>query len=135
MGFDDEIDQLKKELQTPELGSDGIKTATQQLLDKLTGTIQSRRLSFAVEESEGPEIAITYTPNGEKLASITVNDDGSISFQSSFGADQGEDEFDDVGYFPPFVEYFDEAEFMDEAPDMLKQGIAEYELDQEDENS
>jgi hypothetical protein len=135
MGFDDEIDQLKKELQTPVLGNDGIKTATEKLLGKLSERIQSKRLSFSLDEGEAPAVLITYKSTGEKLATITVNDDSSISFQSSFGADQGDEDFDEVGYFPPFVEYYDEAEFMDEAPDMLKQGIAEYELDQEEEGS
>lgn len=134
MGFDEEIDQLKKELQTPVLGNEGVRSATEALLAKLRERIQSRRLSFALGEGEAPAVVITYAPSGEKLATITVNDDSSVSFQSSFGADQGDEDFDDVGYFPPFVEYYDEAEFLDEAPDMLKQGIAEYELDQEEEN-
>lgn len=135
MDFDTEIDQLKSELRTPALGNEGVKTATEQLLGKLVQRIESKRLSFTMPESETPGIEITYLPTGEKLATISVNDDSSVSFQSTFGADQGDDDFDDVGYFPPFVEYYDEAEFMEEAPDMLKQGIAEYELDQEEENS
>ncbi|HKJ63313.1 MAG TPA: hypothetical protein VKA94_15170 [Hyphomicrobiales bacterium] len=135
MGFDEEIDQLKSELQTPALGNEGVKTATEQLLGKLSQRIQSKRLAFALAgEDAAPAIDITYVPTGEKLATISVNDDSSISFQSTFGADQGDDDFDDVGYFPPFVEYYDESEFMAEAPDMLKQGIAEYELDQEEDN-
>jgi hypothetical protein len=134
MGFDDEIDQLKVELQTPALGNEGVKTATEQLLGKLSERIQSKRLSFAVAPDDTPGIVVTYVTTGEKLATISVNDDSSVSFQSTFGADQGDDDFDDVGYFPPFVEYYDEAEFMEEAPEMLKQGIAEYELDQEEEN-
>ena len=134
MDFDTEIDHLKSELRTPALGNEGVKTATEQLLGKLVQRIQSKRLSFAMPETDTPGIEITYLPTGEKLATISVNDDSSVSFQSTFGADQGDDDFDDVGYFPPFVEYYDEAEFMEEAPDMLKQGIAEYELDQEEEN-
>jgi hypothetical protein len=135
MGFDEEIDQLKSELRTPALGNDGIRNATEQLLGKLSQRIQSKRLSFSMGQTDSPTIEITYVPTSEKLAAISVNDDSSISFQSTFGADQGDDDFDDVGYFPPFVEYYDEAEFMEEAPEMLKQGIAEYELDQEEENS
>lgn len=134
MGFDDEIDQLKKELQTPALGNEGVKSATERLLAKLKEKIQSKRLTFALGASETPVIDIAYVPSGEKLATIHVNDDSSISFHSTFGADQGDGDFDDVGYFPPFVEYYDEAEFIDEAPEMLKQGIAEYELDQEEED-
>ncbi|MBX2804617.1 MAG: hypothetical protein KTR19_01480 [Hyphomicrobiales bacterium] len=132
MGFDKDIDQLKSELQTPALGNEGIKVATEQLFGKMSEHIKSKRLSFAMAASDTPAITIIYVPNGEKLATISVNDDSSISFQSTFGADQGEGDFDDVGYFPPFVEYYDEAEFIEEAPEMLKQGIAEYELDQEE---
>lgn len=132
MGFDDEIDQLKSELRIPALGKDGIRSATEQLLDKLSQRIQSRRLSFAMGQNDPPAIQITYVPTGEKLATINVNDDSSISFQSTFGAEQSGDDFDDVGYFPPLVEYYDESEFMEEAPEMLKQGIAEYELDEEE---
>lgn len=135
MRFDDEIDQLKKELQTPVLGDAGVKSATETLLAKLSERIQSKRLSFAFAAGETPAIDITYLPSDEKLATLHVNDDSSISFHSTFGANQSDDEFDDVGYFPPFVEYYDEAEFMEEAPEMLKQGIAEYELDQEEESS
>jgi hypothetical protein len=135
MGFDEEIDQLKSELRTPALGNEGIRSATEELLGKLVQQIQSKRLSFAMGQADTPAIEITYLPTGEKLAAISVNDDSSVSFLSTFGAvPGGDDDFDDVGYFPPFVEYYDEGEFMEEAPEMLKQGIAEYELDQEEEN-
>ena len=90
MGFDDEIDQLKKELQTPALGNEGVKSATERLLAKLKEKIQSKRLTFALGASETPVIDITYVQSGEKLATIHVNDDSSISFHSTFGADQGD---------------------------------------------
>ena len=57
-----------------------------------------------------------------------------MTFQSSLGEDPGEDTFDDSGYFPPYVEYYDADEFLEEAPEMLKQGIAEFELDKEEDD-
>jgi hypothetical protein len=132
MGFDDEVDQLKRELQTPKLDPAGVKAATTALHGKLTERIQSRRLSFMLEDGGEPSIVIMHSPTREKLASININEDGSVTFQSSLGDEMGEADFDDGGYFPPYVEYYDEEEFLEEAPEMLKQGIAEYELDQEE---
>ena len=132
MGFDEEVDQLKRELQTPKLDAAGRKQATAALATKLTELIQSRRLEFAADTGTEPSINIKHTQSGEKLASLFVNDDGSITFQSQGQEDEGGDDFEDAGYFPPYVEYYDEAEFLEEAPEMLKQGVAEYELDQEE---
>jgi hypothetical protein len=133
MGFDEEVDQLKRELQTPKLDAAGRKQATVALAGKLTDLIQSRRLEFAVEPTAEPSIAIKHTKTSEKLATLFVNDDGSITFQSQGQEEEsGEEDFEDAGYFPPYVEYYDEAEFLEEAPEMLKQGVAEYELDQEE---
>jgi hypothetical protein len=132
MGFDDEVDQLKKELQTPKLDATGRKTATDGLLGKLNERIQSRRLGFALNEGGEPSISISHTPSKEKLATITVNEDGSVTFQSAVMEEESPEDLEDAGYFPPFVEYYDEEEFLEEAPEMLKQGIAEYELDLEE---
>jgi hypothetical protein len=134
MGFDEEVDQLKRELQTPKLDTVGRRQATVALAAKLTELIASRRLEFAADTAAEPSIGIKHTKTGEKLASLIVNDDGSITFQSVVTEDEGEADVEDAGYFPPYVEYYDEGEFLEEAPDMLKQGIAEYELDQEDES-
>lgn len=133
MGFDDEVDQLKRELQTPKLDVAGLKTATAALHGKLQDRIESRRLSFVLDESDTPSVQIVHVPSKEKVATIMLNEDGSVTFQSSLGEEAQDDDFDDAGYFPPYVEYYDEDEFLDEAPEMLKQGIAEFELDQEDE--
>ncbi len=132
MGFDDEVDQLKRELQTPKLDAAGVKTAIEGLHRKLNEKIQSRRLEFALIEAQATSIAIAHLPSKEKLASISVNEDGSVTFQSVIGEAPSGGEFDDGGYFPPYVEYYDEEEFLEEAPEMLKQGIAELELDQEE---
>ena len=132
MGFDEEVDQLKRELQTPKLDIAGRRQATVNLAGKLTEKIQTKRLEFAMDSGPEPLINIKHTKTGEKLAGVFVNDDGSITFQAVVAEDNGEEDFDDAGYFPPYVEYYDEAEFLEEAPEMLKQGVAEYELDQEE---
>ena len=132
MGFDDEVDRLKRELQTPKLDIAGRKGATEALSNKIRDKLQTRRLEFVYEGAEDPVVVIKHTATKERLATVTVNEDGSITFQSALPEDDIEDDYDDAGYFPPYVEYYDEAEFMDEAPEMLKQGIAEYELDQEE---
>jgi hypothetical protein len=134
MGFDEEVDQLKRELQTPKLDAAGRKQATVNLTQKLTEIIQSRRLEFVAETGAEPSISIRYKPTGDKLASVFVDDDGGITFQSQVEDEQAseDEDFEDAGYFPPYVQYYDEAEFLEEAPTLLKQGIAEYELDQEE---
>jgi hypothetical protein len=134
MGFDDEVDQLKRELQTPKMDAAGRKAATETLLGKLKERIQSRRLEFAASDGAEPAIALTHTPTKEKLATITVNEDGSVTFQSVVGEEAAEDDVEDAGYFPPYVEYYDEEEFLEEAPEMLKQGVAEFELDLEEDD-
>lgn len=133
MGFDDEVDQLKRELQTPKLDLGGRKEATSSLCTKIKDKLQTKRLDFLFEDQDDPAIVIRHAASKERLATVTVNEDGSITFQSALPEDDIEEDYDDAGYFPPYVEYYDEAEFLEEAPEMLKQGIAEYELDQEDE--
>jgi len=135
MGFDEEVDQLKRELQTPKLDIAGRRQATVNLAGKLTEKIQTKRLEFAMDSGPEPLINIKHTKTGEKLAGVFVNDDGSITFQAVVAEEETEEDFDDAGYFPPYVEYYDEAEFLEEAPEMLKQGVAEYELDQEETES
>ena len=78
---------------------------------------------------------VKYKPDAETLASIYVNEDGSITFQAAGATDEAEEEDEDAGYFPSYVEYMDEEEFLEDAYDMLKVGIAEYELDREQRSS
>ena len=133
MSFDEEVDQLKRELQTPKLDAAGRKQATINLCNKLSEMIQSRRIEFVAETAGEPSISIRYKPTSEKLASVFVDDDGGITFQAQGAEEESEeDDQEDAGYFPPFVQYYDESEFLEEAPNLLKQGIAEYELDQEE---
>jgi hypothetical protein len=134
MSFDDEVDELKKELLSGKLDLGQRKDATAKLCDKLKTTINTKRLVFAVDsESNEPFITVKHSQTQEHLASIFVNEDSSITFQSPMAGDgaDSDDDQDDGGYFPNYVEYYDEEEFFDDVPDILKHGVAEYEVDRE----
>jgi hypothetical protein len=135
MGFDDEVDALKQELQNSKLDPAGRKDATNRLCQRLKEAIDSKRIEFSVDPDENePFVAIKHTQTSEQLAAVFVNEDGSITFQSSMPEDEVLDDDDQDGdYFPPYVEYFDESEFLEDAPEILKLGLAEYELDLENE--
>lgn len=134
MSFDDEVDELKKELQTGKLDPSQRKDATAKLSEKLKETIGSRRLMFSVDaENSEPFVSIKHATTKEHLASVFINEDSSITFQSPLAVEDAEadDDEEDAGYFPKYVEYYDEEEFLEDVPDILKHGVAEYELDQE----
>ncbi|MDZ4792291.1 MAG: hypothetical protein SGJ17_13975 [Hyphomicrobiales bacterium] len=136
MSFDDEVDELKKELQTGKLDPAQRKDATAKLSEKLKETVASRRLVFSVDaENSEPFISIKHAKTKEHLASVFINEDSSITFQSPLATEdaESEDDEEDAGYFPKYVEYYDEEEFLEDVPDILKHGVAEYELDQETE--
>jgi hypothetical protein len=132
MSFDEEVDEVKREMQTAKLDPEARRAAAAKLCERLKDQIASRRLDFAIGEDNGdPIVEIKYKPDSETLASVYVNEDGSITFQAAGASDEAEDEDDDAGYFPSYVEYMDEDEFLEDAYDMLKVGIAEYELDRD----
>ncbi len=132
MSFDEEVDEVKREMQTAKLDPEARRAAATKLCERLKDQIASRRLDFALGEDNGdPIVEIKYKPDGETLASVYVNEDGSITFQAAGASDEAEDDDDDAGYFPSYVEYMDEDEFLEDAYDMLKVGIAEYELDRD----
>jgi hypothetical protein len=132
MSFDDEVDEVKREMRTAKLDPQARRESAAKLAERLKEQIASKRLDFILAEDNGdPIVQIKYKPDGETLASVYVNEDGSITFQAAGASDDAEDEDDDTGYFPSYVEYMDEEEFLEDAYDMLKVGIAEYELDRE----
>lgn len=132
MSFDDEVDEVKREMQTAKLDPQARKETALKLCARLKEQINSKRLEFVPSEDNGdPIVQIKYKPDHETLASVYVNEDGSITFQAAGASDEAEDDDDDAGYFPSYVEYMDEDEFLEDAYDMLKVGIAEYELDRE----
>jgi hypothetical protein len=132
MSFDEEVDEVKREMQTAKLDPAARRATAAKLCERLTSSIDSRRLEFSASEDNGdPIVQIKYKKDNEHLASVYVNDDGSITFQAAGATDEAEEEDDDAGYFPSYVEYMDEEEFLEDAYDMLKVGLAEYELDRE----
>lgn len=132
MSFDDEVDEVKKEMQTAKLDPAARKEAAVKLCERLKDQINSKRLTFSMTEDNGdPVIQIKYAKENETLASVFVNEDGSITFQAAGATDEAESDDEDAGYFPSYVEYMDEDEFLEDAYDMLKVGLAEYELDRE----
>jgi hypothetical protein len=132
MSFDDEVDEVKREMQTAKLDPEARRTSAKKLCERLKEQINSRRLDFVPGEDNGdPIVEVKYKPSSELLASVYVNEDGSITFQAAGASDEADDEDDDAGYFPSYVEYMDEEEFLEDAYDMLKVGLAEYEIDHE----
>ena len=132
MSFDDEVDEVKREMQTAKLDPEARRTSCKKLCERLKEQIDSRRLDFVPGEDNGePTVDVKYKPSGDVLASVYVNEDGSITFQAAGATDEADDDDDDAGYFPSYVEYMDEEEFLEDAYDMLKVGLAEYEIERE----
>lgn len=132
MSFDEEVDEVKREMQTAKLDPEARRQTAKKLCERLKEQIASKRLDFVLADENGdPIVQVKYKPDNETLASVYVNEDGSITFQAAGATDEAEEEDDEAGYFPSYVEYMDEDEFLEDAYDMLKVGIAEYELDRE----
>jgi hypothetical protein len=130
MSFDDEVDEVKKEMQTAKLDPAARKENTAKLCEKLKEAINSRRLDFSVGEEDGePVVEIKHREKAEMLASVYVNDDGTITFQPEGVEEEGEGEGDD--YYSNAIDYYDEDEFLEDARDILKLRVAEFELDRE----
>jgi hypothetical protein len=136
MSFDEQVDQLKQELKTSQLEPAKRAEVVATLVSKLQNLINSRRLEFGLSQVPASyAINIKHTGTSELLATVTVNEDSSITFRSVLTDEaeaMGDDDDDDLGYFPAYVEYFDEGEFLEDIPEVLKLGVAEYELDQEE---
>jgi hypothetical protein len=136
MGFDEEVDQLKQELLLPKLNEAEQKAASSELVAKLRDKLNSKRLDISFENVEGEDtVVITHAQTKERLALVSVSEDRSIVFQSAISYDEElVNDISDEGYFPPYIEFFNEEEFLSEAPEMLKQGLAEYELDRDEDD-
>jgi hypothetical protein len=136
MGFDEEVDKLKQELLLPKLNEAEQKAASSELAKKLKDQLNSKRLDITFENVEGKDtIVITHSQTKERLAFASVSDDRSVVFQSALSFDEeGTDDISDEGYFPPYIEFFNAEEFLTDAPEMLKQGLADYEIDLDDDD-
>ncbi len=135
MSFDEQVDKLKDELRTSQLEPAQRAEAVSALVSKLQNQINSRRLEFAPNQgADNYSLTVRHTGSKEDLGAITVNEDGSITFRAIATDQASVDDDEDLGYFPAYVEYFDEAEFLEDIPEVLKLGVAEYELDQEEDS-
>lgn len=123
MGFDDEVDAAKKRL-SKALEEDGPSyddmAALQALAPLLQERIQSRRLFFALPESEDDDdelmIAVVHRESDEEIGYIFC-EDGEYVFESN--AD---------GYFDDFVD--DDADsFVSRLYETLRADLAKYELE------
>ena len=52
MSFDDEVDEVKREMQTAKLDPEARRTSAQKLCERLKEQIASRRLDFALVRGE-----------------------------------------------------------------------------------
>jgi hypothetical protein len=122
MSFDDEVDAMKKELKAKRLDPESVIKATQDLEDKLVERLDSKRIKYEYDfdDEDGPKVGIYYTKGQFQIGTAWVHGDGSVAFAS-------ENE-----YFPPLVAYDSEEEFFKEARNFLKEGLAAFELDEEE---
>ena len=122
MSFDDEVDKLKKTYIEQRLAPEQVVSSTQAFEKKLTEKIDSTRLKFEYEfdEEEGPRIAVLYAKAPFHIGTVFVQGNGGIGFAS------------ESEYFPPLVAYEKEDEFFKEAQEFLAEGLAAFELDEED---
>ena len=122
MSFDDDVDTLKKRFAEKRLDPEQVIGATKELEDKLTEKLVSERIKFEYEfdDEEGPKVAVLYAKAPFHIGTCWVHGDGSIAFAS------------ESEYFPPLVAYETEEEFFKETREFLKEGLAAFELDEEE---
>jgi hypothetical protein len=122
MSFDDEVDALKKKFADNRLDPEQVIGATQELEDKLAKKLKSDRLKFEYDfdDDEGPRVGVLYAKAPFHIGTCWVHGDGSVAFAS------------ESEYFPPLVAYETEEEFFKEAREFLKEGLAAFELDEEE---
>jgi IMP cyclohydrolase len=122
MSFDDEIDELKKKFLESRLEPEEVILATQDFERKLTKQIKSQRLKFDYEfdDEDGPRVEVIYAKAPFHIGTVFVQGNGTIAFAS------------ESEYFPPLVAYENENEFFKEAKEFLKEGLAAFELDEEE---
>ena len=124
MSFDDEVEKIKQKFLESRLEPEQVILASQAFEDKLSLEIQSERLKFEYEfdEEEGPRIAVLYAKAPFHIGTVFVQGNGTIGFAS------------ESEYFPPLVAYEKEDEFFKEAKEFLAEGLAAFELDEEEDS-
>jgi hypothetical protein len=124
MGFDDEVDEARKRLEsaraeTEKSGFDDLG-ALQQLLPLIAEKIASRRLSFDMsDDEEETAIEIVHVPSEEVLGFIYA-DEGEYVFES-----------EQDGYFDDFVDE-DARSFVSRLYETLRADLPKFEVEAEE---
>jgi hypothetical protein len=123
MSFDDEVEQLKGELQGERV-ADSARSQRAAALDRmrelLEKKIASRRVEFLLEDQsddEEPSLLVLYAETSDDLG-VVFFDDGQYAFES-----------DDDDYFADVPETSDPERFAHLLYESLKLGLPAYELD------
>ncbi len=123
MGFDDEVDEARKRLQEARESGGQVfdeLSALQTLLPHLTEKIQSRRLSFALnDDEEETSIEVIHTPSEEVLG-IIYAEEGEFAFET-----------EQDGYFDDFVDE-DSGRFVSRLYELLRADLPKFEIEQQE---
>ncbi len=124
MSFDDDVDAQKNKFLAARLEPEQIIVATKAFADKLSLEIQSKRLKFDYEfdNEDGPRVSVLYATAPFHIGTVYVQGNGSIAFTS------------ESEYFPQVVAYEEEEEFFSDAKTFLIEGLAAFELDEEEDS-
>ena len=124
MSFDDDVDEMKQKFLKNRLEPEQIIIATKAFEDKLALEIQTKRLKFEYEfdDEEGPRVAVLYATAPFHVGTVFIQGSGAVGFAS------------ESEYFPPLVAYENEDDFFKEAKEFLVEGLAAFELDEEEDS-
>jgi hypothetical protein len=124
VSFDDEVERLKKELQSERVGDPKRAervAALERMRDLLERGIASRRIEFLLEDDEDaddePSLLVLYAATSDDLGAVLF-EDGAYTFES-----------DDDDYFADVPETADPRRFAELLYESLKLGLPAYELD------
>lgn len=123
MGFDDEVDDARKRLETAReedvSGFDEF-AALESLLPKIQEKIASRRLNFQMgEDEEDPSIEVVHV-SSEEILGYVYADEGEFAFESN-----------QDGYFDDFVDE-DGTSFVSRLYETLRADLPKFEVESEE---
>jgi hypothetical protein len=120
MGFDDEVDDARKRLEsarTDETTGFDEQAALEALLPAIQEKIASRRLSFGMgEDDDDPSIEVVHTQSEEVIGYVYA-DEGEFIFESN-----------QDGYFDDFVDE-DAASFISRLYETLRADLPKFEVE------
>lgn len=121
--IDAAIDALKEKLASKRLSPDQLLAASQKFFEQVKEKLQSSRLAFELDEEDenGPSIDIFYEDGQFHIGEVWIQPDGSVAFHS-----------ESQDYFPQTAFFENEEEFFKEAQIFMVEGLAAFEMDEED---